>query len=119
MRADRLALNKPVSSRRSLQTDDVALLGFVRHDRRAGRCPFPPRPADHRDRPRRRAAPDTAGCVRRLAATGVRNGLGGLAIFPLRFGATATLLENASPANMIDIETYKATISVTRPRHAR
>jgi 2-aminobenzoate-CoA ligase len=43
-------------------------------------------------------------------------GLGGLAIFPLRFGATATLLENASPANMIDIiETYKATISFTAP----
>src|SRR5271155_2302224 len=43
-------------------------------------------------------------------------GLGGLAIFPLRFGATATLLENASPANMIRIiETYKATISFTAP----
>ena len=43
-------------------------------------------------------------------------GLGGLAVFPLRFGATATLLENASPANMIDIiETYKATISFTSP----
>jgi 2-aminobenzoate-CoA ligase len=43
-------------------------------------------------------------------------GLGGLAIFPLRFGATATLLENASPANMIEIiETYKATISFTSP----
>jgi 2-aminobenzoate-CoA ligase len=43
-------------------------------------------------------------------------GLGGLAIFPLRFGATATLLENASPANMIDIiETYKATICFTAP----
>ncbi|MGN6535347.1 MAG: AMP-binding protein [Mesorhizobium sp.] len=43
-------------------------------------------------------------------------GLGGLAIFPLRFGATATLLENASPPNMIDIiETYKATISFTAP----
>jgi 2-aminobenzoate-CoA ligase len=43
-------------------------------------------------------------------------GLGGLAIFPLRFGATATLLENASPANMIQmIETYKATISFTAP----
>src|SRR6201984_2013638 len=43
-------------------------------------------------------------------------GLGGLAVFPLRFGATATLLENASPANMIDIiETYKATISFTAP----
>jgi 2-aminobenzoate-CoA ligase len=43
-------------------------------------------------------------------------GLGGLAVFPLRFGATATLLENASPANMIDIiETYKATICFTSP----
>ncbi|MGB7258734.1 MAG: benzoate-CoA ligase family protein [Pseudolabrys sp.] len=43
-------------------------------------------------------------------------GLGGLAIFPLRFGATATLLENASPANMIQIiETYNATISFTAP----
>jgi 2-aminobenzoate-CoA ligase len=43
-------------------------------------------------------------------------GLGGLAIFPLRFGATATLLENASPPNMIEIiETYKATISFTAP----
>jgi len=43
-------------------------------------------------------------------------GLGGLAIFPLRFGATATLLENASPQNMIEIiETYKATISFTAP----
>jgi 2-aminobenzoate-CoA ligase len=43
-------------------------------------------------------------------------GLGGLAIFPLRFGATATLLENASPQNMIDIiETYKATVSFTSP----
>ena len=43
-------------------------------------------------------------------------GLGGLAIFPLRFGATATLLENASPPNMIKIiETYKATIAFTSP----
>ena len=43
-------------------------------------------------------------------------GLGGLAVFPLRFGATATLLENASPANMVGIiETYKATISFTSP----
>jgi len=43
-------------------------------------------------------------------------GLGGLAIFPLRFGATATLLENASPANLIEIiETYKATICFTAP----
>jgi 2-aminobenzoate-CoA ligase len=43
-------------------------------------------------------------------------GLGGLAIFPLRFGATATLLESATPANMVQIiETYKATICFTAP----
>lgn len=43
-------------------------------------------------------------------------GLGGLAIFPLRFGATATLLEAASPPNMIEIiEKYKATVCFTAP----
>jgi len=43
-------------------------------------------------------------------------GLGGLAIFPLRFGATATLLENATPASMVHIiETYKATLCFTAP----
>ncbi|MBY3171571.1 MULTISPECIES: AMP-binding protein [Rhizobium] len=43
-------------------------------------------------------------------------GLGGLAIFPLRFGAAATLLEAATPPKMIEIiETYKATISFTAP----
>jgi 2-aminobenzoate-CoA ligase len=43
-------------------------------------------------------------------------GLGGLAIFPLRFGAAAALLENASPPNMVDIiQTYRATISFTVP----
>ena len=43
-------------------------------------------------------------------------GLGGLAIFPLRFGAAATLLETASPPNMIEIiEKYKATVCFTAP----
>ncbi|WP_417673800.1 AMP-binding protein [Pseudodonghicola sp.] len=43
-------------------------------------------------------------------------GLGGLAIFPLRFGAAATLLENASPQHMIEIiETYGATVCFTAP----
>ena len=43
-------------------------------------------------------------------------GLGGLAIFPLRFGAAATLLESATPPNMIAIiEKYRATISFTAP----
>jgi 2-aminobenzoate-CoA ligase len=43
-------------------------------------------------------------------------GLGGLAVFPLRFGAAAALLENASPPNMIEIiETYRATVCFTAP----
>jgi 2-aminobenzoate-CoA ligase len=43
-------------------------------------------------------------------------GLGGLAIFPLRFGATATLLENATPPNMMKyVETYRATLIFTAP----
>jgi 2-aminobenzoate-CoA ligase len=43
-------------------------------------------------------------------------GLGGLAIFPLRFGAAATLLESATPPNMIEIiEKYKATVCFTAP----
>ena len=43
-------------------------------------------------------------------------GLGGLAIFPLRFGAAAVLLEHASPANMIElIERHRATVSFTAP----
>ena len=43
-------------------------------------------------------------------------GLGGLAVFPLRFGATAVLLEDASPPNLIDIiQEFKATICFTVP----
>jgi 2-aminobenzoate-CoA ligase len=43
-------------------------------------------------------------------------GLGGLAIFPLRFGAAAALLEQASPPNMIAlIQQHHATISFTAP----
>lgn len=43
-------------------------------------------------------------------------GLGGLAIFPLRFGAAAALLETASPANLIDlIQRHRATVCVTAP----
>jgi 2-aminobenzoate-CoA ligase len=43
-------------------------------------------------------------------------GLGGLAVFPLRFGATATLLEKAGPAELVDIiQTYGATVCFTAP----
>jgi len=43
-------------------------------------------------------------------------GLGGLAVFPLRFGASAALLENASPPNLIEIiQKYRATVCFTAP----
>jgi len=43
-------------------------------------------------------------------------GLGGLAVFPLRFGAAAVLLEHASPPNMIEIiQTHRATVCFTAP----
>ena len=43
-------------------------------------------------------------------------GLGGLAVFPLRFGAAACLLENASPPNMIEIiQKYRATVCFIAP----
>ena len=43
-------------------------------------------------------------------------GLGGLAVFPLRFGAAAALLEQATPSNMIElIEIHKATVCFTAP----
>jgi 2-aminobenzoate-CoA ligase len=43
-------------------------------------------------------------------------GLGGLAIFPLRFGAASALLEQAAPANMIElIQEHRATVCFTAP----
>ena len=117
---DRVALNKPVRFD-AVRTgrDDVALLGFT-----SGTTGEPKATAHfHRDlliiadgyaREVLRVTPeDVFVGSPPLAFT---FGLGGLAIFPLRFGATATLLENASPANMIGIiETHKATISFTSP----
>jgi 2-aminobenzoate-CoA ligase len=43
-------------------------------------------------------------------------GLGGLAVFPLRFGATAALVEDGRPASLLAaIEKFGATISFTAP----
>jgi len=117
---DRVALNKPVRFD-AVRTgrDDVALLGFT------SGTTGEPKATVHFHRDLLIIADGYAKEVLRLTPADVfvgspplafTFGLGGLAIFPLRFGATATLLENASPANMIDIiETYKATISVTSP----
>ena len=118
---DRVALNKPVRIRGGAEPgrDDVALLGFT------SGTTGEPKATVHFHRDLLIIADGYAKEVLRLTPQDVfvgspplafTFGLGGLAIFPLRFGATATLLENASPANMIDIiETYKATISFTSP----
>lgn len=117
---DRIALDKPVRFD-AVDTcrDDVALLGFT------SGTTGEPKATMHFHRDLLIIADGYAREVLNVTADDVfvgspplafTFGLGGLAIFPLRFGATATLLENASPANMIQIiETYKATICFTAP----
>ena len=117
---DRAALDKPVSFD-AVQTgrDDVALLGFT-----SGTTGEPKATMHfHRD-----LLIIADGYAREVLGVTPEDifvgspplaftfGLGGLAVFPLRFGACAVLLENASPPNMIEIiETYRATVSFTAP----
>jgi 2-aminobenzoate-CoA ligase len=117
---DRVALNKPVRFE-AVKTgrDDVALLGFT------SGTTGEPKATMHFHRDLLIIADGYAKEVLNVTPDDVfvgspplafTFGLGGLAIFPLRFGATATLLENAAPAEMIRIiETYKATICFTSP----
>jgi len=117
---DRVALNKPVKFD-AVKTgrDDVALLGFT------SGTTGEPKATMHFHRDLLIIADGYAREVLQVTPEDVfvgspplafTFGLGGLAIFPLRFGATATLLENAAPSEMIKIiETYKATICFTSP----
>ncbi len=117
---DRIALDKPVKFD-AVKTgrDDVALLGFT------SGTTGEPKATMHFHRDLLAIADGYAREVLNVTENDVfvgspplafTFGLGGLAIFPLRFGATATLLESASPPNMIQIiETYKATICFTAP----
>jgi 2-aminobenzoate-CoA ligase len=117
---DRVALNKPVRFE-AVKTgrDDVALLGFT------SGTTGEPKATMHFHRDLLMVADGYAQEVLKVTPDDVfvgspplafTFGLGGLAIFPLRFGATATLLENAAPPEMIKIiETYKATICFTSP----
>lgn len=117
---DRVALTKPVRFEAvATGRDDVALLGFT-----SGTTGVPKATMHfHRDLLiiADGYAKDVLGVTPDDVFVGspplaFTFGLGGLAIFPLRFGAAATLLENASPANMVEIiETYRATISFTAP----
>jgi 2-aminobenzoate-CoA ligase len=117
---DRIALSKPVKFD-AVKTgrDDVALLGFT------SGTTGEPKATMHFHRDLLIIADGYAKEVLKVTPDDIfvgspplafTFGLGGLAIFPLRFGATATLLEAASPANMIQIiDTYKATICFTAP----
>jgi 2-aminobenzoate-CoA ligase len=117
---DRAALDKPVQYD-AVRTgrDDVALLGFT-----SGTTGEPKATMHfHRDLLiiADGYAQDVLGVTHEDVFVGspplaFTFGLGGLAVFPLRFGAAATLLENASPPNMVDIiQTYKATVCFTAP----
>ena len=117
---DRIALTKPVRFE-AVPTgrDDVALLAFT-----SGTTGEPKATMHfHRD-----LLAIADGYAREVLTVGPNDvvvgspplaftfGLGGLAIFPLRFGATAALLEEATPRNMVElIERYRASIVFTAP----
>lgn len=117
---DRLALEKPVQFQ-AVPTgrDDVALLGFTSGTTGAPKATM----HFHRDLLiiADGYAREVLGVVPEDVFVGspplaFTFGLGGLAVFPLRFGAAATLLENASPPNMIEIiQKYRATVCFTAP----
>jgi len=117
---DRAALEKPVQFK-VVQTgrDDVALLGFT------SGTTGEPKATMHFHRDLLVVADGYAKEVLSVNDSDVfvgspplafTFGLGGLAIFPLRFGAAATLLEQASPDRLIEIiEKYRATVCFTAP----
>ncbi|MBN8290597.1 AMP-binding protein [Rhodobacter sp. NTK016B] len=117
---DRLALEKPVNFEAvATAQDDVALIGFT-----SGSTGKPKATLHfHRDLLiiADGYAKEVLGVVPEDVFVGspplaFTFGLGGLAIFPLRFGAAATLLENATPPNMVEIiEKYRATVCFTAP----
>lgn len=117
---DRVALSKPVRFQAARTgRDDVALLGFT------SGTTGEPKATMHFHRDLLIIADGYAREVLQVTPEDIfvgspplafTFGLGGLAIFPLRFGAAAALLEQASPANMIAlIQEHRATICFTAP----
>lgn len=117
---DRLALEKPVTfDAVETSQDDVALIGFTSGS--TGN----PKATVHFHRDLLIIADGYASEVLDVQPSDVfigspplafTFGLGGLAIFPLRFGATAVLLETATPPNLIElIEKHRATVCFTAP----
>ena len=117
---DRAALGKPVRfDAVPTGRDDVALLGFTSGTTGA------PKATMHFHRDLMVIADGYAREVLQVTPDDVfvgspplafTFGLGGLAIFPLRFGAAACLLETASPPNLIEIiQKHRATVCFTAP----
>ncbi|MCV2868497.1 AMP-binding protein [Defluviimonas sp. WL0002] len=117
---DRIALGKPVRfDAAKTGRDDVALLGFT------SGTTGEPKATMHFHRDLLIIADGYAKEVLEVTPEDVfvgspplafTFGLGGLAVFPLRFGAAAALLEQATPANLISIiEEHRATICFTAP----
>jgi 2-aminobenzoate-CoA ligase len=117
---DRVALNKSVRfSAPPIGRDDVALLGFT-----SGTTGEPKATMHfHRD-----LLIIADGYAREVLGVTPEDifvgspplaftfGLGGLAVFPLRFGAASALLEQASPVNMVElIQQHRATVCFTAP----
>ena len=117
---DRMALKKPVRFQAvATGRDDVALLGFT------SGTTGEPKATMHFHRDLLIIADGYAKEVLGVTPEDVfvgspplafTFGLGGLAVFPLRFGAAAALLEQASPPNLIQIiQEHRATICFTAP----
>ena len=117
---DRLALQKPVRYQAvDTAQDDIALMGFTSGSTGAPKATL----HFHRDlliiadgyaREVLDVKPDDVFVGSPpLAFT---FGLGGLAVFPLRFGAAAALIEQATPPNLVEIiQKYRATVCFTAP----
>jgi 2-aminobenzoate-CoA ligase len=117
---DRIALGKPVRFQAARTgRDDVALLGFT------SGTTGEPKATMHFHRDILIIADGYAREVLKVTPEDVfvgspplafTFGLGGLAVFPLRFGAAAALLEQATPPNLISIiEQHRATVCFTAP----
>jgi 2-aminobenzoate-CoA ligase len=117
---DRAALQKPVRfDAPPVGRDDVALLGFT------SGTTGEPKATMHFHRDLLAIADGYAREVLRVTPEDIfvgspplafTFGLGGLAVFPLRFGAAAALLEQATPPNMVEIiERLRATVCFTAP----
>ncbi len=117
---DRIALRKPTSFA-AVRTgrDDVALLGFTSGTTGS------PKATMHFHRDLLIIADGYAKEVLKVRPDDVfvgsppiafTFGLGGLAIFPLRFGASSVLIESATPPNLVKIiEGHRATVCFTAP----